>query len=138
MLMPAAAPTRKIPAASGLLVENPNRVATDKLHTLHIEVAGQEHTYPVPGTAEILLGRGFVADDSTDFLDLSSVDGGEKGVSRRHAVIRIEGLSVYLVDIGSTNGTFLNGRRIHPEHRHVLYSGDRIRLGALELQIRFS
>jgi pSer/pThr/pTyr-binding forkhead associated (FHA) protein len=47
-------------------------------------------------------------------------------VSRRHAVLKREGANYVLEDAGSTSGTFVNDQRIQ---RHVLASGDVIRLG---------
>lgn len=50
------------------------------------------------------------------------------GVSRRHAVLRLEGTVVMLADAGSTNGTWIAGRRLELEER--LPAGDtRIDLG---------
>jgi pSer/pThr/pTyr-binding forkhead associated (FHA) protein len=34
-------------------------------------------------------------------------------VSRQHATIKLEGEQFYLYDMGSTNGTFVEGRQIH-------------------------
>jgi pSer/pThr/pTyr-binding forkhead associated (FHA) protein len=53
-------------------------------------------------------------------------------LSRRHAVVRRTGEGMCLVDLGSTNGTWLNDRRISgAEH---LTDGDVIRLGRTELR----
>lgn len=50
------------------------------------------------------------------------------GVSRRHAVLRLEGAAVWLADAGSTNGTWIAGRRLELEER--LPPGDtRVELG---------
>lgn len=49
------------------------------------------------------------------------------GVSRKQALILIDGERYVLRDCGSTHGTFVNGRRIG---EHVLASGDRICVGA--------
>lgn len=54
----------------------------------------------------------------------------DTGVSRRHAELRREGDDHVLVDLGSTNGTLVNGR---PIERVRLASGDRIELGATVL-----
>lgn len=51
-------------------------------------------------------------------------------VSRRHAEIRREGEIYTIVDLGSSNGTFVNGQQI--EH-HELASGDRLVLGRTTL-----
>ena len=50
----------------------------------------------------------------------------DTGVSRRHAEVRREGDDVVLVDLGSTNGTNVNGRGVE---RARLTPGDRIELG---------
>ncbi|BCL13622.1 FHA domain-containing protein [Micromonospora sagamiensis] len=53
-------------------------------------------------------------------------------LSRRHAVVRSEGDTVTLNDLGSTNGTWLNDRRIFDVV--PLTDGDVIRLGRTELR----
>jgi Protein of unknown function (DUF3662)/FHA domain len=54
----------------------------------------------------------------------------DANVSRRHAELRREGADWWLVDLDSTNGTELNGRRVS---RSRLSDGDTIKLGATEL-----
>jgi pSer/pThr/pTyr-binding forkhead associated (FHA) protein len=51
-------------------------------------------------------------------------------VSRRHAEVREEGSSYYVVDLDSTNGIEVNGRRVR---RAKLEDGDTIVLGSSEL-----
>ena len=48
-------------------------------------------------------------------------------VSKRHAELRRQGTDVVLVDLGSTNGTWLNGRRIFAAQR--LKKGDKVKIG---------
>jgi diguanylate cyclase (GGDEF)-like protein len=50
----------------------------------------------------------------------------DDGVSRQHARIQVEGSEVRLVDLDSTNGTFVNGVLAKDL---VLQEGDRLRLG---------
>lgn len=57
----------------------------------------------------------------------------DAGVSRRHAEIRREGDEWVVVDLGSTNGTEINGTRLS---RHRLAPGDRLRLGETTLEFR--
>jgi hypothetical protein len=54
----------------------------------------------------------------------------DPNVSRRHAEIRQDGDSFLLLDLGSTNGSELNGQRVKRGH---LQPGDRILLGQTEL-----
>lgn len=53
----------------------------------------------------------------------------DDGVSRRHAEIRRQGDAFSLVDVGSTNGTILNGEMLAPDQSRPLSAGDRIRIG---------
>jgi pSer/pThr/pTyr-binding forkhead associated (FHA) protein len=57
----------------------------------------------------------------------------EATISRAHALFGYEGLRVFVQDLGSTNGTLVNGVR---EHRKVLTAGDELRMGKLQLRIR--
>ncbi len=52
-------------------------------------------------------------------------------VSRRHSQISWDGAYCTLEDLGSTNGTFVNGRRL--THAHVLRSGDEVRVADVVL-----
>lgn len=55
---------------------------------------------------------------------------GDPNVSRRHAELRPEGRGWLVLDLGSTNGVKVNGRRVE---RAVLAPGDRITLGLTDL-----
>jgi Protein of unknown function (DUF3662)/FHA domain len=54
----------------------------------------------------------------------------DPNVSRRHAEVRQEGSTYWIVDLDSTNGVLVNGRR---EKRAKLADGDRITLGSTEI-----
>jgi pSer/pThr/pTyr-binding forkhead associated (FHA) protein len=76
------------------------------------------HVFRV-GLGETVLGRGTSADIVIN----------EDGVSRKHAkIIRAPDGTSKIRDLQSTNGTFLNGRRVELE---VLREGDRIRIGGM-------
>lgn len=83
---------------------------------------------------EIFLGRG---KHEADFVALLSEDeAAQMGVSRRHAILRPTPTSLYLIDLGSTNGTKLNG---HPTGLNIpyrLHDGDAISFGQLEFVVR--
>jgi hypothetical protein len=84
--------------------------------------ASSQRTFDL--TAPItILGRG------TD-CDLRLVD---PGVSRHHAELRVEDGEVVLVDLGSTNGTFVNGQ---PIRRVALVDGTQVTLGRTTLVFR--
>lgn len=72
--------------------------------------------FPLPPNTEIIVGR------SSD-LDMVLV---EDMVSRRHAKIVVNADQVTIQDLGSTNGTFVNGERVK---RATLNDGDRVLIG---------
>jgi hypothetical protein len=71
----------------------------------------------------LVIGRGADAD-----LRLA-----DTGVSRRHAELQVDGDDVQLVDLRSTNGTLVNGRRVE---RISLVDGDRISVGGTVIVFR--
>ena len=76
-------------------------------------------SYPVTSTS-VVIGR-------SRECDVRVVDG---NASRRHAEVVRQGDDYVVVDLGSTNGTDLNGRRIT---RETLSDGDRITIGATDV-----
>jgi pSer/pThr/pTyr-binding forkhead associated (FHA) protein len=85
--------------------------------TLHIENSSERRDYDLG--QEVTLGR-------TDASSLVVLDG---GLSRRNTTIFRDGDLVLIVDEGSLNGTFLNGRKLSgtPEE---LRNGDEVRIGS--------
>ncbi len=100
------------------------------------EVEGEEMTVPV--SEVITVGRiSEVPDDSRPDVDLSKFGAGEKGVSRKHIKIKRKNILVYVADLGSTNGTLLNGRRLIPNAERLLRNGDELQLGRLKIKVKF-
>jgi hypothetical protein len=84
-----------------------------------------------------ILGRTDPKTQSFPDLDLSKFGALEKGVSRLHASIYRNEDTLVLVDMGSANGTMLNGQRLVPEQPRVLRDGDEIHLGRMVMHIYF-
>jgi len=59
-------------------------------------------------------------------------------VSGRHGQIEVTEHGVYLTDLGSSNGTFLNGAKLAPNMRTEISPDDVIRLGSLEYRVRLT
>jgi hypothetical protein len=93
----------------------PPAPAEPEVVTLTVDGRKQEVT-----TQRIVLGRSRACD--VYVADLN--------VSRRHAELRQEGATYWIVDLGSTNGTVVNGKRVERER---LRDGDRITLGSTEI-----
>jgi hypothetical protein len=87
------------------------------------ESAGQDFALDRPAIA---LGRG----KENDIVLL------EHGVSRQHACIHKVSQGWMLTDLGSTNGTFVNGQRIPAHEAYLLCPGDRVAIGAAGLVVR--
>jgi hypothetical protein len=82
-----------------------------------LTVAGRKHEVT---KASVVLGRSREAD-----IRVSDVN-----VSRRHVELRQVGAGYWIVDLGSTNGVELNGKRVD---RARVRDGDRITLGSTEV-----
>jgi hypothetical protein len=78
--------------------------------------------FPIAPDKQILIGR------SSD-LDMVLV---EDMVSRKHARIAMQGEQIWIEDLGSTNGTFVNGEKIK---RARLKEGDRVLIGTSILKL---
>jgi signal transduction histidine kinase len=115
----------------------------------HSDVAGGE-AYPVwrvrfelafdrsvgfglDANGDIVLGRG---KDAPDFIDLSPYAGEVLGVSRRHLMLRPTATKLFVLDLGSTNGTWLNGRPVGVNTPYHLTDGDLLALGRLQFVVR--
>jgi pSer/pThr/pTyr-binding forkhead associated (FHA) protein len=59
----------------------------------------------------------------------------EGGVSRRHARIHKQKSQYFIEDLGSANGTFLNGQRLTPYLPHPLHDNDELQLGRVRIQV---
>jgi hypothetical protein len=89
----------------------------------------------MPERKEFTLGRTSSDQPIVPDIDLTPFNAYKAGVSRLHATIRLEGEKMTIVDLGSANGTQLNGEKIEPNVPHDLMHGDVIKLGRLKIQI---
>jgi diguanylate cyclase (GGDEF)-like protein len=76
-------------------------------------------------TGEIFLidGERVIGRDSSATLRIAE----DRGISRRHARVAVRGGAVVVSDLGSSNGTFVNGARLSEPRE--LGEGDKIRVG---------
>jgi hypothetical protein len=68
-------------------------------------------------------------------IDLSPYQAYDSGVSRLHATLHIQRDEVTIIDLGSANGTQVNGRRIPAQDPYPLKHGDILTLGKFNLQV---
>ena len=113
----------------------PQTYSPSKL-SLHLVESGQ--ILPLADQAEFTLGRVSEGQPIVPDIDLSPYNAYPSGVSRLHAVIKIIEEKPNIVDLGSSNGTYLNGIRLDPHLEIPLEHGDIISLGKLKLQVLLS
>jgi pSer/pThr/pTyr-binding forkhead associated (FHA) protein len=85
--------------------------------------------------SEFTLGRISDGQPIMPDIDLSPYQAYANGVSRLHAVIKQAGHHVLVVDLGSVNGTYVNGKRLNPNVEQTVNNGDIISLGKLKMQV---
>ena len=85
----------------------------------------------------LLIGRRNEQSDFVPDIDLYPYAGYLLGVSRRHARIYQQDNRLMIEDLGSSNGTFINGERIAPNNPVPLYDGVEVSLGKLHFTVRF-
>ena len=105
----------------------------DTWASLHLLDSG--HILPLGDRTEFTLGRVSEAQPIMPDIDLTPYQAYANGVSRLHAVLKREGSRVLVMDLGSSNGTYLNGKRLTPNVDQTLSHGDMLALGKLKIQI---
>jgi ABC-2 type transport system ATP-binding protein len=102
---------RRIPTMPVLVFVDGERAGEELLVDAHV-VVGRD-----PGAADVILSQ-------------------DTEVSRRHATFTPAGAGLTVQDLGSTNGTFVNGRRI--EGAVALNTGDKVKIGGELIEIRIA
>ena len=86
---------------------------------------------------DLLIGRKDNARGIFPDVDLGLDGGYDAGVSRRHAILAHKN-DVYTVeDLGSSNGTFVNGRRLPPQTPTTIKVSDELKCGTLLIRVEF-
>lgn len=106
--------------------------------TLRLEIDGSPEPIRINPKPETIFGRRDPATGAMPDIDLTPYSGYRMGVSRRHSAIRHgDDRTLDLWDLGSSNGTFLNGQRLSSHRPYRLRDGDEIRLGQLVIRVYF-
>jgi pSer/pThr/pTyr-binding forkhead associated (FHA) protein len=93
-------------------------------------------TLEIPAKDEVMIGREDPISEVFPDVDLTNLGGMEKGVSRKHAVIHRSGVDYTVEDMGSTNGTYINKKRIQPHAPQAIKPGDEVKFGKLSLSVK--
>lgn len=101
--------------------------------SLHLMDSGK--ILPLASRNEFTLGRLSEGQPIMPDIDLTPYQAYASGVSRLHAVVKRDANRVLVMDLGSSNGTYINGRRLNPHVEELLSHGDVIALGKLKIQV---
>jgi hypothetical protein len=111
----------------------------DSVLVLTIRETGQTFELrPQLRNHEMVVGRNTDNSAMRPDVDLGE-EGAKLGVSRLHLALWYEARdsAIQAYDLGSANGSYINGQRIHPREIRLLRSQDELRLGRLVLRVRF-
>ena len=86
---------------------------------------------------ELIIGRK-TGETTESFLDLSELGGFNLGLSRRHALIRRVESGFEVVDLSSTNGSWLNNKRLIPNEPYPFENGAQLRFGLLQILVAYN
>ena len=85
------------------------------------------------GQSELIIGRAYK--DQVPGIDLGPYGGSQAGVSRQHSRLIYRDQKWFIEDLGSTNGTFVNGVKIAAHQPVALKNNDLIRCGQIQLHL---
>ncbi|HWS26058.1 MAG TPA: cyclic nucleotide-binding domain-containing protein [Xanthomonadales bacterium] len=123
---PAPTPSRRVAAIDPSKIDKPVKL-------VHVE-SGSEFALNNQ-KAELLIGRPDPVTGLLPEINLGPLDN-QRSLSRRHAKIVNEGGMLFLrEEVGTTNGTFINGERVPTGQARPLSLGDTLRFGTVELKV---
>lgn len=104
---------------------------------IEFRVVGTPHIIKQNVKEQMLIGRADDVNNVIPEIDLTSYDAYAKGVSRQHAILQARDNRVTLQDLGSSNGTYINGHMLQQGKAFRVREGDIVTIGKLELQAHF-
>jgi pSer/pThr/pTyr-binding forkhead associated (FHA) protein len=97
----------------------------------------REELIDIPKQNEFTIGRFVEGQVITPDVDLNNYEAYDMGISRLHATIRInvEKNKIFVVDLGSANGSSVNGYEIPANSEVPLNHGDVLSLGKFNMKV---
>jgi pSer/pThr/pTyr-binding forkhead associated (FHA) protein len=102
---------------------------------IQIEIQGGNAPLVLELEDEIVIGRRDPSTKEVPDIDLTPYGAYQMGISRRHAIIRVEPPYIMLTDLGSRNGTFVNGTKLDAHHPTPIGDGDEVSLGKIMVRV---
>lgn len=107
-------------------------------HKLLFHVRGHDTPLVISLKGKLVIGRYDTETDTTPDVSLDNYAAAEMGVSRRHALITAEDDGLKVMDLNSSNFTYINGQKLIAHQSRILRDGDELRLGRLILRVTFA
>ena len=107
----------------------------EKPKAIRLKIGPRRRQLEISLNRVINIGRLDPALDVFPEIDLSQDGPTSRSVSRRHAIILKQDNSVLVEDVGSFNGTFVNGKRLDPYLPETLVDGDTLQIGKMLIEI---
>ena len=104
--------------------------------TIRLKIGTHNREVEIPLRKEIHIGRVDPTAEIYPEIDLTDDISPTKDVSRRHARISKKNGRVVVQDLASSNGTFLNGKRLESFITEPLSDGDVLQLGATQISVK--
>ena len=107
---------------------------------VHLQIA--DRVEPVVITpqhlnSQVVIGRRDPITQQSPQIDLDKYAAYHNGVSRKHAALQIINGNLMVSDLGSSNGTQLNGNRLNMRQPHMILNGDTIQVGQVKIVVQF-
>lgn len=123
-----------VPQPSAVTIPAPTATPARKPTARLVVVRGER-----PERAFTLLdGKNYIgrtADFAVD-IDLDGQETPERTwASRRHALVTVDAAGMWVEDLNSLNGTFVNRQRLHPGTKKPLKPGDILQVGTVQLKL---
>lgn len=129
--------TRKFQNSQTLFegIPTPPTTASGTLSELKLLLVRTGQIINLPNKDEFTIGRISEGQAILPDVDLNDYDAYSLGVSRLHITFRKKDNSLFVVDLGASNGTRVNKQRITPYQEILVSHGDLIAMGGFMVQI---
>ncbi|MBA3868644.1 MAG: FHA domain-containing protein [Anaerolineae bacterium] len=107
----------------------------NRIHTLVFQIGDDQLSISLKMAERLILGRQANHMADRPDLDLGRFKAAEHGISRIHATLECNEAGVYLMDLGSRNGTYVNGQTLAAFSPCYLNHGDVLRFGKLTVTL---
>ncbi|PJF33808.1 MAG: hypothetical protein CUN57_01180, partial [Phototrophicales bacterium] len=112
-----------------------DRILVTTRKRIMLIVFGMIELIDLAKTPVVILGRRDATVQVDNLFDLRLYGAAERGVSRVHCQLEIKDGQLHVTDLGSSNGTYVAGKRLVPHQPYILKKGEDLALGRLPIQI---